>query len=528
MTRNVTGLSVLAGLLSLTGAALAHAQPASAPAGAAPVSSPAADSGAVVTTGDTKLRCGSSSVWYYSAILKPGTLLRVDGADGEWRRVTYPAGAPAVVKAAEGDLRQAEGAVVLSRPSSLLALDAADPFAEACYKALLAEKLPAGTRLKFIRNITNRAGAVEAYAVEAPAGARGWVNSKEIKTVSEAEAAKLSAAQTPVTMAPAPKIAAAPAPAPVTPAPAPASSPSPSPAPSPSPTTAPALNTSTPVSPAAPAVNPGATPAPATTPGDTMTTGQPVAPVVTPPAPPPGPTPEEIEAKKQADARAAKAKAIADKQAAQVKRLVELNDAFTAVSRQPVETAEYQPLIKEYERFSDELGNEPSAIRTRANVQNRIEVLKLRVDLQEREAKMADLRKQAQQVANGVNDNIAWVQRTKDYLVVGKLVTSAIYDGQRLPRMYRLQSVDGDVGRTLAYITPVEGMMVEAKLGMVVGVKGDGTYDISAKVNFITPTAVDVLSTTGNVPAPSTPPAPPAAPAATPEPTPAAAPAKEE
>ena len=54
------------------------------------------------------------------------------------------------------------------------------------------------------------------------------------------------------------------------------------------------------------------------------------------------------------------------------------------------------------------------------------------------------------------------------YAFVGRLTVSTVYNGQRLPRLFRLQAVDS--GRTLAYITPDPELDLESKLGSVVGV----------------------------------------------------------
>ncbi len=179
--------------------------------------------------------------------------------------------------------------------------------------------------------------------------------------------------------------------------------------------------------------------------------------------------------------------------AAQKHKLAQLDDAYRVVAAQPIDGAEIEPLIGEYQKYKDELGSDPANARTNVYVSNRIDLLKLRVELQEKSRKIAELRAQADKVMGNINSGIEKIQKSKEYLVVGRLVTSGMYDGQRLPLLYRVQSVDTNAGRTLAYLTPEQGQQLELKLGMIVGVKGDGPYDPSAKVNILVPKQVDVL-----------------------------------
>jgi hypothetical protein len=453
--------------------------------------------------GDLKVRSGAGGVWYAVATVKAGTALRVDGESDGWLRVAYLPGMAAVVKASDAEKR-ADGTVALTRPSALSGLDMADPSIEACYKAVLDEKLPVGTTLRYLGDVTDRSGKVEGYRVEAPAGARGWVSAAETKKLTEAEVAKMGGAPA-VNQGAAPKVAApAPAPAPTsTPAPQPVAT---QPAPT-QPTATPTTPAGTPAAgnPAGTPPVPVTTPAPEGTTPPTLTTGEPQPgtaatpePAVVEPPKPREPTPEELRARE-----------IAAKMKARNARLAGLDDAYRVVTAQPVEVAEIEPLISEYEKFKADYGSDPSAARQIVNVNNRIELLRLRTGLQEKYQKMAELKSRADQTMANISSGIQQIQNSRMYLVVGRLTTSAMYDGTRLPMLYRVQSVDTNAARTLAYLTPEPGQQLEMKLGMIVGVKGDGPFDPSAKVNVLIPSQVDILKNADGTPI--------AVPAATPQ-----------
>ena len=78
-----------------------------------------------------------------------------------------------------------------------------------------------------------------------------------------------------------------------------------------------------------------------------------------------------------------------------------------------------------------------------------------------------------------------------EYDAVGLLIASGVYDGQRLPRLYRL--VDPANRRTLAYIEPGEGWKPAEVLGQVVGVVGDRVYDQALKLRVLVPEQIDRL-----------------------------------
>ena len=72
-----------------------------------------------------------------------------------------------------------------------------------------------------------------------------------------------------------------------------------------------------------------------------------------------------------------------------------------------------------------------------------------------------------------------------DYTVIGRLQRSRIYDGRRLPLLYRLE--DPSSGRTIAYIQPAEGMPLGQGVGRIVGIVGGERQDLSRRIKIVTP-----------------------------------------
>ncbi|MFM9958036.1 MAG: hypothetical protein ACKVZJ_08155 [Phycisphaerales bacterium] len=462
--------------------------------------------------GDVKVRSGAGGVWYAVAALKGNTPLRVDAETEGWLRVAYLPNMPVVVKASDAEKR-ADGTVVLSRPSALNALDMADPFMEACYKAVLDERLPVGTSLRFLGDVTDRTGKVDGYRVEAPGAARGWVAAGDVKKISDADAAKLGAGAAAAVGAPTAKPAPAPAqPAPTQPAPTQTNPAQPAPTnpAQPAPTTPQPVPTQPAPTQPVPVVDPTTTGTPPV-PVPVTTTGEPVVPVESAPSDPAATDPTAVEPAvveppkpREPSPEEIRAREVARAQKARRDKLNNLDEAFRAVAAQPVEGAEFEPLMNEFEKFkgelNEQLGTDPAAGRMIAHIGNRMDLLRLRTDLQEKYRKIGELRSRADQVMGNINTGIQQIQASRRYQVVGRLSTSAMYDGARLPKLYRVQSIDTNVQRTLAYLTPVDGQQLEMKLGMIVGVKGDGPIDPSAKVGVLVPTQVDVLRNADGTP----------------------------
>jgi len=170
-----------------------------------------------------------------------------------------------------------------------------------------------------------------------------------------------------------------------------------------------------------------------------------------------------------------------------------LNTAFEKVINQPIEEAEFTPLIEEHERLLDQVITDPNEQSVADFLQSRIDLLKIRMDLQSSIVRMAMLDARAREEAGSVDEQIAKWRSRPEYVVVGRLATSAVYDGKRMPLLYRIQSIDGSVGRTMAYLAPDEALDIRAKLGAIVGIVGQKRTGDTTRAATITATRIDVL-----------------------------------
>lgn len=486
------------GVALLAFAGLAVAGPLTSPiqVGAAAVHgamAQASDAGfVVVTAGGANMRCADSDRFYVVSKIAEGTVLKSEGASGNWTIVRYPANTPAFVRVehvkVEGDV------ATTSVPTALKALNAASGFAGS-YKSLLNQELPVGTKLKVIEAVREGDGPVVAYKVVAPEGARGYIDGSSLRAATEAEAKAAAAAMGISLTPPAPTTPAPTTPAPNTPAP---TNPTPSTNPAATPTATPsgtpdAAPSGTPsTNPAgAPVVDltqPGGVPAAtdaATTPGTTGTDPVTITQGGSNPGLPltVGPTGTTTPAATPGDV------APVDPTTRRVGTVEQLEQTFQRVWREPVMSSEVDELIAEYDRA---IARETSEGRRRALTQ-RLEALKIRKDFRDRAIRQQEDVARYDQSKQTLTEQLLIVERGRVYTIIGELQPSTVYDGDRLPLMFRVVSVGGVAPRTLGYLRPTQEFPLKQMVGQVVGVIGDSTLDPSLKLNVITPVRVDVM-----------------------------------
>jgi hypothetical protein len=184
------------------------------------------------------------------------------------------------------------------------------------------------------------------------------------------------------------------------------------------------------------------------------------------------------------------------------------------IRKQPIETADYTGLIARYEAEIAKLDDTPANRMFRGRLQQRLLWLQGAVEAQNVRKKLAESSQAVAASQSSIGERMADVARNRQYSIVGRLTTSTVYDGQRLPRMYRIQAVGGGPSpRTLGYLKPDAMPGLESKIGQVVGVVGSAKIDSALGLNVITPSRVDVLEA-AQVPGAQPPSAPPAAPPA--------------
>lgn len=404
----------------------------------------------IVTRDGVAVRSGPQSVFYSIAEYDKGRMLLVDAEVGDQARVRYPEDLYAMVP--QDEARAVNDSVIelvrpsaLRAPSTLLGLSGS-------WKALYETDLPAGTKLTVRETLKNDRGQIVGYRVVAPAPpvasapARGFIAADALRDATDAEIAKHLGnrpAVEPVVTQPAVE------PAPTRPA----------------------------------AVQPEAEPkaqtetSPATQTQDqpqNPTTREPdsslLDPIVTPTPIEPAPRVTDIKASS----------------------LENLEASFSAARQLPPQQLDdsLEELLAEFSRTRAEANDDE---RLAAQLDMRIEWLKLRIATRDQrraiEAALSSANERSAELENQVS---AW-RKGRSYQLVGRLVVSNVYNGERLPKMYRIQTVSRVDGspRTLGYVTPDASM--EGKLGSVVGIVGEPRFDPQLRLVIVRPDQVDVM-----------------------------------
>lgn len=325
------------------------------------------------------------------------------------------------------------------------------------------------------------------YKVPLPANAEGWVNLTFLRKSSSAELATLDpklvgaaveaapAVATPaatneskpVAVAPAGNVARTEVLPEVTPAPPSASGSRPGDPPATFEATTTVVPDDTAAAGTAP---PEATSTPpaatAVTPGPVRAADGGTAPITAPvpaPSPPPAPRIEQI-------------------------TLADIEAAFERLKLEDPETAEVGPLRQRYLEFSDRPTTSPTQ---RDFARTRAEQLKLKEEIQDRIAQVKMLIARSSADLEVIRGSRVAMDARQPYIAVGRLNASTIYDGVRLPLLFRIQDPTG--GQSIGYLQPGQGFDLTALLGQLVGVVGTKGYDEALRLNIIAPTRIDVL-----------------------------------
>jgi len=434
------------------------------------------------------LRCGDGTVWYAVAQVDADAVLRVDGEGFDWLRVAFPDGVGALVRADEGALDAQRAVIRLTRPSKLRYYNRDNGVVNS-WKTLLDQPLPAGEELPHLDTLRDEAGQPVGFLVEAPDEARAFISQQLTSRISEEEAlarlgrndrddeqpprAESPAPEQPTQTAAAPREESAP---PETTRPADESS-----------AQAPDTQQTEPADADQPdAPGPAAADEPADEPADEapeQPVDQTAATNEAAPSPPSDPAP--VLTMGDADDEAPGRRALT---------LEELQDAFDRVIAEPILEAEIQPLINGHRELLETIEGDASAESVRAYLRTRIDLLEIRLDLQRQMERVRQIRSRAEQDAESIQSRVAEWRQRPEYLFIGRLAPSAIYDGKRLPLLYRLLSVEDAPGRTIAYIAPDENLDLNAKLGAIVGVVGAREGHGALRAQVVTPERVDVLN----------------------------------
>jgi hypothetical protein len=118
----------------------------------------------------------------------------------------------------------------------------------------------------------------------------------------------------------------------------------------------------------------------------------------------------------------------------------------------------------------------------------------MRMEIRDTQRKNRDADAAIKASRAGMRTVIEQYEKQRIYTIIGRLIPSTVYDGTRLPLLYRVHSPEPGTARTLGYLQPDAGMDLTSKLGQIVGVVGDTRYDETLKATLITARKVDVVS----------------------------------
>lgn len=442
----------------------------------------------VVTADRAPLRADAAEVFYRVAEAEKGAVLRVDGEQGNWLRVSYPRNGSVFVLAQDGTLDAAAGTVRLNGATRLRAPNAVAGIASS-WKTAHVTPLAAGTTLKHLETMKGDDGAVLGYRVQAPDVARAFVAGNLVRKATEAEAAGTGAGAPATTPA-------------STPAATPAATPTPGTTPATTPSTTPAAtNLAEPIKAggSAPVVIEQQAPTNSQTTGSGVSAGTNTS-AVTPVTP--GSQPTTSQPATNADPLSPEA----------------LDARFREINAADPLTADYTTLIEQFEQAIAKMGNTPIEQRRQKQMETRLDILRLRKNYQDTVKRINEAKAPLTAANATVMGQVSENARTRIYNVVGVLQPSSVYNGKNLPLMYRIQSVGGTSPRTLGYLKPDPALGLDGKLGRLIGVIGDTNLDPGLRLQIVTPVRIDLLKADGTPEVPT----PAATPAAT---TPASTPA---
>jgi hypothetical protein len=384
--------------------------------------------------------------------LTSGTIVVVDGETQGWSRVLYPVGAEAFVDAKDATL--ADNKVVLSKESQLKAINQTQGYGWS-WKMLTDAPLASGTTLTLVEAV-KEGEIVVGFKVVAPSEARGYVPSSRLRRAAQSEVDAWWAAGKALPQLPNVTIATA------------ETAPKATETPASGPTTSPIRT-----------LGAGDTMTPDTNTGNGQTVAQ------------SGDAPANIITGNGviADAETGTIADLSDPSPEQLERI------FQRVWREPIESSEVDELIGQYEVAIERV--EANQTRRRAALEQRVEALKVRRDYRDALRRQAAAATTIQQNEQQAQQQLELAAAARVYNIVGVLQPSTVYNGERLPRMYRVVSVGGTSPRTLGYVRHSSELDLDRYIGQIIGVVGENQLDRSLQLNLINAVRIDPLRTSG-------------------------------
>jgi hypothetical protein len=423
---------------------------------------------AVVTGTTVNVRSGPSAQSAYAfGKLRNGDVVRVLREEFGWARVepqgTPFAGAYGLIPADRRVTLSADGttATVTDRTELRAPNVDAGGAPDKSWKQI--GTIEAGTTLAVGGTVAGDRESV--YKVSLPANAEAWVNMQFLRKANEAEAATASTPATTTTTTTTSATAA---------------------------TTSAAASAPAPVAhdPSLVETAPGSQPAPVAAPADPNAPQSLSAPSIPPLLGQPAPNTQAETAAKPEPEVGSPAPAPKPRFVSRRAALDDLEQQFRTVRAQPEAGAEFDALRAKYEELAAATES-TGGVKGVANA--RVQQLRLLTETQQAMRTLERVKSEQDQNTQGIAKLILDIQRRADYTAIGVLNASAVYDGERLPELYRL--TDPMTGATIAYVEPNADIPMGPMIGTLVGVKGGKEYDPALRISVISPLAVELLTT---------------------------------
>jgi uncharacterized protein YgiM (DUF1202 family) len=167
----------------------------------------------------------------------------------------------------------------------------------------------------------------------------------------------------------------------------------------------------------------------------------------------------------------------------------DLEAAFKLLQKEPIESAEVGPLRELYLGF---MARTTDDTRKAVHAKRRADQLQIWADIQKKRAELDAVRAKVKLSAQETEAVRQALESSAEYDAVGRIAASTIYDGERLPKLLRLQ--DAATGRAIAYLKPDVKYELVNLIGNLVGIVGEKTYDETLRLNVIETRRIDILT----------------------------------
>ncbi|MHC4428502.1 MAG: SH3 domain-containing protein [Planctomycetota bacterium] len=174
---------------------------------------------------------------------------------------------------------------------------------------------------------------------------------------------------------------------------------------------------------------------------------------------------------------------------AAARKLGELETAYRDLLAEPVEKAEVSGLRLQYLELAREHRSHTALVEY---AEDRARQLELWAEVQQRQSDLSRLLERSKLAVQEAREARWSVESAAGFVAIGRLEASRVYDGERLPKLLRLR--EPSTGRSIAYIKMDDDRFdLAGKIGEMIGIVGDRTYDGTLRLNILEPQRIEVL-----------------------------------